>query len=65
MKEFDLIIHYDCIGESDMYNCHEVGKLVRCKDCIHLHDHDCPIDWGITDDDYCSFGERKDSGEND
>ena len=35
MKEFDLIIHYDRIGDSDMYNCHEVGKLVRCKDCVH------------------------------
>ena len=37
--------------------------IVRCKDCIHLHDHDCPIDWGKTDDDYCSFGERKDEVE--
>lgn len=38
----------------------EYVKVVRCKDCIHLHDHDCPIDWGKTDDDYCSFGERED-----
>lgn len=37
--------------------------VVYCKDCIHLHDHDCPIDWGKTDDDYCSFGERKDEVE--
>lgn len=32
MKAFDLITHYDQIGE-DVYNCHVVAGLVRCKDC--------------------------------
>ena len=41
----------------------DIPDIVRCKDCIHLHDHDCPIDWGKTDDDYCSFGEREDEVE--
>lgn len=36
-----------------------VEEVVRCKDCIHIHDHDCPITWDKTGDDYCSYGERK------
>lgn len=35
-------------------------EVVRCKDCIHTHDHDCPITWDKTENDYCSYGERKD-----
>lgn len=36
--------------------------VVRCKDCIHngSFDTDCPIRWDKRDDDFCSFGERKD-----
>lgn len=41
----------------------EYVKIVRCKDCMHLHDHECPISWGKTDDDYCSFAEQKDEVE--
>ena len=33
-------------------------KIIRCCDCIHAHDHDCPVKWGRTDDDYCSWAER-------
>ena len=33
--------------------------LVRCKDCKHETDHDCPINWGKTGEDFCSFAERK------
>ena len=51
------------IKEGD-YSDEIMGELVRCKDCIHLHDRDCPIDWGKTDDDYCSFGEQEDEVEN-
>lgn len=34
-------------------------EIIRCKDCIHKFDHDCPIDWGKTDSDFCSFAERR------
>lgn len=59
-------VYCDALEDESLY----VGKkldlveVVRCKDCIHLHDHDCPIAWGKTDYDYCSFGERKDEVEN-
>ena len=33
-------------------------EIIRCRDCIHAHDHDCPVNWGRTDDDYCSWAER-------
>ena len=32
-------------------------EIIRCRDCIHAHDHDCPVNWGRTDDDYCSWAE--------
>lgn len=38
----------------------EIGdELIRCKDCKHETDHDCPINWGKTGEDFCSFAERK------
>ena len=33
--------------------------IETCGECIHYHDHDCPIDWALTENDYCSYGERK------
>ena len=69
-QEFELIIHYDRIGESDMFNCHGVGELVRCKDCKWytqfrnikgelFPEGECE-GWGFTKpDDFCSRGERK------
>lgn len=73
MNEFDLIIHYDRIGESDMYNCHTVGKLVRCKDCKYWRrfakedaDGGCSlleINEGRKPNDYCSQAERNDEVE--
>ena len=56
----EKIYRYLCDGIED---CEEAEPIVQCKDCIHLHDHDCPITWGKTDDDYCSFGERNDEVE--
>lgn len=35
----------------------ELVEVVRCKDCIHLHDNDCPIAWPKTKGDFCSYGE--------
>lgn len=57
-QEFELIIHYDRIGGSDMYNAHTVGKLVRCKDC-ECHGT-CRYEQHLGLDGYCSKGERKD-----
>lgn len=33
-------------------------EIIRCKDCCHIHDGDCPISWGKTEEDFCSFAER-------
>lgn len=30
---------------------------LHCKDCRHIRDHDCPITWPKTEDDYCSYAE--------
>ena len=38
----------------------DVVEVVRCRECIHSTDHDCPISWGKTDEDFCSFAERRD-----
>lgn len=38
-------------------------EVVRCKDCKHLfEDNKCPLRtwWTHTEDDFCSYGERKD-----
>lgn len=37
-------------------------EIIMCKDCIHIHDNDCPIDWGKTDYDFCSYAERRADG---
>lgn len=36
----------------------DVVEVVRCRDCIHIRDLDCPIFWPKTEEDFCSFGER-------
>lgn len=45
----------------------DVVRVVQCRDCIHwkASSHKdlyyCEyFDWGITADDFCSYGERKD-----
>jgi hypothetical protein len=38
--------------------------VIRCKDCIHIHDNDCPISWGRQDFDYCSWAERRHDADN-
>ena len=72
MKEFEKIIHYDRIGDSDMYNCHEVGEVVRCRDCKHFTvmegERLCGA-WEeifynpVEENGYCYKGERKDEAE--
>ena len=35
-------------------------EIVRCGECMHYTDHDCPIDWeSLTVNDFCSYGERR------
>lgn len=59
--------------DQDKHCCHRWTKVIRetveefkqsqniihCKDCIHIHDNDCPISWGRQDFDYCSWAERR------
>ena len=36
-------------------------EIILCADCRHngSFDTDCPIKWGKTDSDFCSFAERR------
>lgn len=37
--------------------------IIRCGECRHLHDNDCPVvGWGRDDDDYCAWAERDKDG---
>lgn len=37
--------------------------IIRCGECRHLHDNDCPVvGWGRDDDDYCAWAERDNDG---
>ena len=38
---------------------YDLIEIIQCGECIHYHDHDCPIDWALTENDYCSYGERR------
>ena len=39
----------------------EVGgtDIIRCEECAHKFDDDCPMIWGKGDKEYCSWGERE------
>lgn len=45
---------------SDIDNTNEA--VVRCKDCVHRNSHWC--EWAA-DDDYCSYGERREDNASD
>ncbi len=66
MKEFEKIVRYRRMGDSDMYDCAEVGDIVRCKDCKHYERlmHLCRKfdEYGLAESDYCSKGERGENG---
>lgn len=36
----------------------EQPEIIRCMDCRHIRDNDCPIYWGKSDYDFCSFAEE-------
>ena len=62
----EWIIDDDFLDEETKLSADGQGylkKLVRCKDCKHLHeDNGCPLRTWYThvEDDYCSYGERAD-----
>lgn len=41
----------------------DVVEVVRCKDCKYQGTMDCPIDEQY-EDDFCSYGEQKESDDN-
>ena len=50
------------VTESRIQNAPTVDavEVVRCKECIHVHDNDCPLAGGARSDEvFCSYGERK------
>ena len=65
--ELDMILVQEQTGESER----EFAEVVRCKDCKHKlknendDDYYCETMWidfmvnGLTDNDYCSSGERR------
>lgn len=60
-----IAIWDDGIDGAELY---EVQKLVRCKECKHWHSKDnltycdrTDYGYGYKADDYCSYGERKES----
>lgn len=33
--------------------------IIRCKDCEHWTNDDCPFAWGKVEDAFCSYAERR------
>lgn len=66
-----------CIGILDKHSSCDAEEVVRCKDCIHLdkgeNDSECWCEctahfgryFAVSDDDYCSFGTKKNSEDRD
>lgn len=61
------------VGTEDAVKPTVIAELIRCKDCKHRYKdgfgsgyvctyHVCSF--GVNDEDYCSFGERKDGNGN-
>jgi len=72
----DIIIKKPVLRVSDYPSTYSVEyrktldwePLVRCKDCVHRHQTTCPFlianaYKASSDDDFCSYGKRKDDGE--
>ena len=34
-------------------------EIIRCKDCEHWTNDDCPFAWGKVGDAFCSYAERR------
>lgn len=59
---------FDCIGNIEAQPTIDAVEVVRCKDCKYFENHcDCVKHSAdilgyvieVTDDDYCSYGERR------
>ena len=54
-----------CFTERDIVDMLEARptvdavEVVRCKECIYVHDNDCPLAGWARYDDFCSYGKRK------
>lgn len=62
-NEMIVIFHHDERGVVRTWS--EIGRLVRCKDCKLFGTEECNMRhgfYGIKDDDYCSYGERRTDG---
>lgn len=62
----------DMLDEVDCFQPADVAPVVRCKDCKHYepeeYEFGCVFAGGLSyvkADDYCSYGERKDGGDED
>ena len=70
MKHVELIIDYLLDGDDFQY-FDNTGIIVRCKDCKHFYadveySRPCAYPNGLIfcrENDYCSYGERKESEE--
>jgi len=60
-QHIEMIMDYVVVGDGAAFQYSDShGVLVRCKDCIHFHDNDCPLSgWGRGEMDYCSKVERR------
>lgn len=55
------IMEFKIADDGTWFDQHRLGELVRCGDCIHRYNKvdDCPIIWHKSDDDFCSWGDKK------
>lgn len=68
--DYGVQIMEDAIWELNAQTAADVAPVVRCKDCTHTTLYEdseglyctniCGLFTRVMDDDYCSYGERKD-----
>lgn len=59
--KIDHPVYQDTVGDlmSAVIQAHYNSaqpEIIRCEECIHRFDNDCPIDWNGKE--FCSFAER-------
>lgn len=71
----EAVLHMLSVNEQLLLKSADVVEVVRCKNCKHFcpyegeeHKGDCAelvgLESCVYEDDFCSYGERKDSNEN-
>ena len=62
----EYLIKDDALHIIDSFPAADVAPVVRCKDCKYHNKPPCPMrlsfNW-TEDDDFCSYGERKEGAE--